>query len=187
MENELNWLLLGIVDCLLEEVNVYVALVFGGGKFLYEVDKGGECGGLVAKGGVFVLVVEFGGHLAKEGGEECAYSGKVLFEELLSCGSGLLDGMDGGFGGLFNGLDTGVLDFFAVGFDGAVVFCPFKECAACYVVFSCNLAGIAGVYVVSDNEFFILVVILFLFFLLPYSFPYTLFHCVSRFYNSVVL
>lgn len=49
MENELNWLLLGFVDCLLEEVDGGGALFFGGGEFLHEVDEGGEGGCLVAE------------------------------------------------------------------------------------------------------------------------------------------
>ena len=78
------------IDCLLKEVDGGGALFFGGGEFLYEVDKGGEGSCLVAKGGVFVVVAQFFGHLGDEGGKECADSCIVLLEEFLACGGGLV-------------------------------------------------------------------------------------------------
>ena len=57
---------------------------------------------------MFFLVVEFGGHLAKEGGEECAHAGIVFLEEFLPCGGGLLDGTHGGVGGGLYGSDNGL-------------------------------------------------------------------------------
>lgn len=110
MKNELNWLLLGFIDGLLEEVDGGGALFFGGCEFLYEVNKGGEGGCLVAEGGVFVIVAQFFGHLGDEGGEECADSGIVLLEEFLACGGCLLDGAHCGIGSLLNGLDCGLCD-----------------------------------------------------------------------------
>lgn len=107
MENELNWLLLGFVDCLLKEVDGGGALFFGGGEFLHEVDEGGEGGCLVAEGGMFILVVELGGHLGDEGREECADSGIVLLEEFLA-GEGFgFYGADGGICGLIDVVDDG--------------------------------------------------------------------------------
>ena len=79
-----------IIHCLLKEVEGGGALFFGGGEFLYEVNKGGEGGCLVAEGGMFILVVELGGHLGDEGREECADSCIVLLEESLTCGGGLV-------------------------------------------------------------------------------------------------
>ena len=108
MENELNWLLLGFVDCLLEEVDGGGALFFGGGKLFNEVDECSECCSLVAEGGMFFLVVELGGHLAEEGGEECTHSGIVLLEKFLPCGGGLLDGAHCGIRGLLYGVNTGL-------------------------------------------------------------------------------
>lgn len=43
-----------------------------------------------------VLIVDCGGHLTNECGEELANLCIVLLEELLSCGGGLLNGADGG-------------------------------------------------------------------------------------------
>lgn len=108
MENELNWLLLGFVDCLLEEVNGGGALFFGGGELFNEVDECCECCCLVAEGWMFFLVVELGGHLAEEGGEECTHSGIVLLEKFLPCGGGLLDGAHCGIRGLLYGVNTGL-------------------------------------------------------------------------------
>lgn len=51
-----------------------------------------------------VLIVDSGGHLTNECGEEFADLCIVLLEELLSCGGGLLDGADCGFAcGLYCG------------------------------------------------------------------------------------
>lgn len=131
---------------------------------------------------MFILVVELGGHLAEEGGEECIHSGIVLLEEFLPCGSGLLDGAYCGIGGLLYGVDAGLRYGIIAGFDGAIILDPLEEGAACYTVFSCYPACIACVYVFLDNDVFEPVVIQFLFFL-PYSLSYTLFHLSSTYYG----
>ena len=99
-----------IIHCLLKEVDGGGALFFGGGEFLYEVDKGGEGSCLVAKGWMFGFIAQFLGHLGDEGREECADSSIVLLEEFLACGGGLLDGAYCGIGGFFYGLDCGLCD-----------------------------------------------------------------------------
>lgn len=99
-----------IVHRLLKEVDGGGALFFGGGEFLYKVNKGGEGGCLVAKGWMFGFVVQLFGHLGDEGGEECADSGIVLLEEFLAGGGGLLDGAHSGIGCLLNGLYCGLCD-----------------------------------------------------------------------------
>lgn len=51
-----------------------------------------------------VLIVDSGGHLAYQCGEEFTDLCIVLLEELLSCGGGLLNGADGGLTcGLYRG------------------------------------------------------------------------------------
>lgn len=141
------------------------------------------------------LVVELGGHLGKKRGKKCAYAGKVLLQELLPGGGGLLDGTHSGIGCLLNGFNAGLRNGFATGGNVAIILYPFDECAACDLVSPCNVTNITGIHIFSHNEFFELVVIHSLLFL-PYRFSHSMpilysggdintIHSIIQMYDSI--
>lgn len=84
------------------------------------------------------LIVDSGGHLTNQCGEEFTDLCIVLLEELLSCGCCLFNGADGGVGGLLYGVYYGVcslggVGLYRVGDSGQ----PCEECRACNSVLPC--------------------------------------------------